>query len=189
MSLNEKIIDYNENEKDIKEKLLLKGEYRYETIISFLEKNGIKCSWKNVTDAMRYDRRIQHNMFKYFILLEDVFRAELYRQGKFNPSKEEPYDGFTSIIKKYKELDDSCFLDGINSAVLKADYMTIKELRNGIMHNDILLGNVFDKKRLDEAIKYVYEILPISYKKGMADDINGCTNKLSNELNSIYVVL
>ena len=65
MSIENQIVDYKDNIEDIEHWVTLKGEFRYETIIAFLKEKGIECTWKNVTNYIKYDKRILVNSFKY----------------------------------------------------------------------------------------------------------------------------
>ena len=49
MSLENEIIDYCKNKNEIEHWVLLKGEYRYKRIITFLIENNIECTWENIT--------------------------------------------------------------------------------------------------------------------------------------------
>ena len=84
MSLEEEIIDYKENIEDIIHWTTIKGEYRYCSIIEFLKSKGIKCTWKTVTNYMRYDKRILVNSFKYIVLLEEVFKSFICKYSKYS---------------------------------------------------------------------------------------------------------
>ena len=151
--------------------------------------NNIKCTWKNLTDAVRYDRRIQHNCFKYFILLEDVFRAALDRKKLYNAERKDFFDGFKSIINDYVNKCNDDFIEGIKYDLIKSNIQEIIKFRNSIMHNDILLGKKINGKDLSEIIRIIYNILPKDYKPGFLKDINGAKNNLSSELNNLYVEL
>lgn len=55
--LEEKIIDYKEYVQEILHWVNLKGEYRYLTIIEFLKKKNIECTWNNVTYYIKYEKK------------------------------------------------------------------------------------------------------------------------------------
>jgi hypothetical protein len=67
--LEEKINDYKEFEQEIIHWVNIKGEYRYNVIIEFLKKVKIDCSWKNITNYVKYDKRILINSFKYIFVV------------------------------------------------------------------------------------------------------------------------
>ena len=74
MKLENEIIDYDENKKDILHWTKLKGEYRYFSIIEFLKGKNIKCTWNNVTNYIKYDKRILINSFKYIVFIEKLYK-------------------------------------------------------------------------------------------------------------------
>lgn len=187
MSLTKKIIDYKEHKNDVNHWIRLKGEYRYEAMIRLFG-DSIKCTWENLTDAIKYDRRIQHNCFKYYILLEDVFRAALNRKGLLKIGGD-TFDGFRSIINDYVIKCNDDFIEGMSYETIKENINVVIEFRNSIMHNDILLGNTFDDKTLKESIEILYKVLPKDYKPGFMRDINGSKNKLSPELDDLFIEL
>ena len=58
MNFEKEIIDYEENKVDIEHWMLLKGTFRYKKIIEFLKSQNITRSWKNITNYIKYDKRI-----------------------------------------------------------------------------------------------------------------------------------
>ena len=82
MFLEEMVVDYTENKEDIKHWTTLKGEYRYERIINFMKKNNIPCTWKNVTNYVKYDKRLLINIFKYIVFIEEFYKSMIYKNKK-----------------------------------------------------------------------------------------------------------
>ena len=82
--LEEKIIDYKEHEEEILHWVNLKGEYRYLTIIEFLKKKNIECTWNNVTYYIKYDKRILINSFKYIVFLEELYKSFIKKHKTIN---------------------------------------------------------------------------------------------------------
>lgn len=82
--LEEKIIDYKEYVQEILHWVNLKGEYRYLTIIEFLKKKNIECTWNNVTYYIKYDKRILINSFKYIVFLEELYKSFIKKHKIIN---------------------------------------------------------------------------------------------------------
>ena len=74
MPIEKDIVDYKDNESDINHWLLLKGEYRYVTIIDFLKNKNIECTWQNVTYYIKYDKRL-------FIIFKPLDLAAFWASG------------------------------------------------------------------------------------------------------------
>ena len=172
MSLEEEIVDYKENIEDILHWTTIKGEYRYCSIIEFLRSKGIECNWKNVTNYMRYDKRILVNSFKYIVLLEEVFKSFVCKYSKY--SREEILGfSFKRAINEYINLGTKGNYDGIDVKSLRNNKENIIDFRNSVAHNKMLLNRTFEKdKSLEETLRIYCEALPKSYRLGFKSDIN-----------------
>lgn len=178
MLLEKEIIDYKENKDDILHWTTIKGEYRYFAIIEFLKDKGIECTWKNVTNYMRYDKRILVNSFKYIVLLEEVFKAFICKYSQFNREEIIKSD-FRKAINEYIKLGSKVNYDGIDVNYLKLNKENIIDFRNSVAHNKILLGRSFEQdKSLEETLRIYCEALPKSYRLGFKSDINKSVRRL-----------
>lgn len=178
MSLENKIIDYNIHKEDILHWVNLKGEYRYENIIDFLEKNNIECTWKHVSDYIKYDKRILINCFKYFTFLEEFYRSYVIQYHIIDKDNLKNYY-FSTAIDNYLQIKENKAYEDIDLALLEKEKKTIIDLRNTVVHNNILLINKYNEKSLKEALVILVNILPKSYRKGYISDINKCKRNLA----------
>ncbi len=175
MLLETSIIDYIENEEDIKHWLKLKGEYRYKEIIKWMKTNNIECTWENVTNYMKYDKRLLINSFKYIVFLEELMKSEIFR--KHNNNEIIGYE-FNKTITNYLSIDDLTGYDNMNITILKNEQKCINSFRNAVVHNKILLDRKFNGKTLEDTLNTFKEVLPNSYRTGFVKDINSCFNNL-----------
>ena len=177
MSLENKIIDYKNHEKDIAHWVMLKGEYRYETIIAFLESKQIPCSWENITYYIKYDKRLLINSFKYLVFLEEMYKSFISRSGttkKYkNMSFEQAYYGYLTLGEK-------TVFDDVDLGVMTTYKKSICVFRNYVVHNKILIGQTFNGCSLEEVLNQFKSILPTSYRSGFVKDINSCSIGLTN---------
>lgn len=186
MSLEKEIVDYQQNIEDIQHWIILKGELRYEMIITFLKQKSIECSWKNISDYMRYDKRILLNVFKYIIVLEELYKSFVVKQkGRmnnrvWNKTFDNAYLDFLALGKKAN-------YDNIDLKLMETERETIRQFRNGVVHNKILINRKFNKKTLEEALNIFIQILPEHYRDGFIKEINNCSKELVEQ--SWHIVL
>ena len=188
MSLENKITDYEKHKADIQHWFLLKGEYRYFKIIEFLEKEQIECSWENVTNYVKYDKRLLINSFKYLVFIEELFKSFI---NKFldKPFEEVVEFGFRQSVDQFLSIGEKANYDDIDLKVLKKEKEVIIDFRNSVTHNKILLGRMFGEKdnkntNLEDTIKSFIKILPLSYREGFIKDINSCSRGLNLSWNA-----
>lgn len=175
MSLENKIVDYQTNKKDIEHWVALKGEYRYESIIAFLESKNIQCNWKNVTYYIKYDKRLLINSFKYIVFLEEMYKSLIY---KFNPKARIASMNFQNAYFEYLSLGEKAVIDDVDLNAMSEFKKSINSFRNKVVHNKILLNQQFNGVSLQEVLKQFIAILPASYKNGFIKDINSCSKGL-----------
>lgn len=175
MSLEDKIVDYAINKADVEHRVSLKGEYRYEAIISFLESQNIECTWKNVTYYIKYDKRILINSFKYIVFLEEMYKSFIY---KFNSKLKGSKMNFQQAYYEYIKLGEKAIFDGVDLNLMKNYKKSIKDYRNKVVHNNILINQKFNGFSLEEVLHQFVEILPNSYREGFVKDINSCSKGL-----------
>lgn len=181
MKLENEIIDYDESKKDILHWTKLKGEYRYFSIIEFLKGKNIKCTWNNVTNYIKYDKRILINSFKYIVFLEELYKSFIIQYSDIEQDKLLKLD-FSVTLDKYLSLKDKANYDGIDLELLKKEKRTINAYRNQVVHNKIILCDKYEGKELEETLKIFIRILPISYRNGFIEDINKCSKNLVETL-------
>ena len=177
MLLETEIVDYAENKNDIQHWVKLKGEFRYEKIIDFLKSKDIECTWGNVTNYIRYDKRILINSFKYIVFLEEFYKSLICEYKKVEQNNLIIYD-FKKSLKEYLSLGNKANYDGIDLEMLKTSKKAVVDFRNTIAHNKILLGHIFIDKSLEEILDTFIKILPASYRQGFITDINDCARDL-----------
>lgn len=178
MSLENKIIDYRDNEKDIIHWVKLKGEFRYQIIIDVMEKNNIPTTWKNLTNYVKYDKRLLINVFKYIVFLEEYFRSMLYKYKKINKDDLIKYE-FRKTIHEFIKINNIELFDKIDLEILKEKVDSIIDFRNSVVHNKILIGQSFKGETLKNMIDIYTKILPESYRNGFISDICGCSKGLN----------
>lgn len=179
MSLENEIIDYCKNKNEIEHWVLLKGEYRYKRIITFLIENNIECTWENITYYIKYDKRILINSFKYIVFLEEFFKSVLYNKNK--DSNIMNYE-FSKTLNQYLSLENKRDFDNMNIELLSTNKESLIAFRNSVVHNKILLNKTFKGLNLEQMLKIFKEILPDSYKNGFINDINNCSKNITYNL-------
>ena len=177
MLLEKEIIDYKANRKDIEHWVYLKGKYRYNSIIRFLKEDNIDCTWKNVTNYIKYDKRLLITSFKYIVFLEEMYKAAITRKEHKSTIINM---GFRRAYEKYIDIGE--VYDGVDLVVMKKYKEHIISFRNAVVHNKILLDRRFRNLNIDEVIKVFKWILPESYRKGFVSDIQNCSSGLTATL-------
>lgn len=184
MSIENQIVDYKDNVEDIEHWVTLKGEFRYEAIIAFLKEKGIECTWKNITNYIKYDKRILINSFKYLVVLEEMYKSFIYRDKPNNKVINYP---FYKAYQEFLSLGETARYDEIDLEIMKAKGKTLNVFRNRVVHNNILIKQKFDGLPLEEVLRLFVEVLPKSYRDGFIKDINDCSKGLVEE--SWHIVL
>ena len=172
MSLENKIIDYKDNVSDIEHWVALKGEFRYESIINFLNENKIECTWSNVTYYIKYDKRLLINSFKYIVFLEEMYKSFIYKYGGGKNIKNK---NFQEAYIEFLSLGDVAAFDDVSLSNMNTYKKSINSFRNKVVHNNILIGQTFNGLSLEEVLKQFVTILPMSYRNGFIKDINSCS--------------
>ena len=184
MKIESEIIDYQENKKEVDKWISVKGEIKYLEFVKILKNSNIDCTWENVSHLYKYDKRLQINLFKYMSFFEEYIRAKLWNNGKFNKYRE--------INRKYMGglIDDLCddkiLLQHNFNNINKAQLENIREIRNTISHNDIVIKCNKENNDYKELINDFYIALPQEYKRGFKKDINNCVKRLN--LSKCFVV-
>ena len=177
MSLENDIVDYETNKEDIEHWTLLKGEYRYKEIIKFLNSYNIENSWENISNYIRYDKRLLVNSFKYIVVLEELYKSFVVRiKGRKNTKVLSSY--FQNAYNEFLSLKQSINYDDIDLETMEANKEVINSFRNKVVHNKILINRTFDGKTLQKTLEIFIRILPASYRRGFIKDINACAKGL-----------
>ena len=171
MSLEDKIVDYQSNKSDIEHWVSLKGEYRYQDIITFIESKGIECNWENITYYIKYDKRILINSFKYIVFLEEMYKSFIF---KYNPNAKITNMNFQQAYYEYLLLGEKAVFDGVDINAMNTHKKSINAFRNKVVHNSVLLSKKFNGASLEDVLKQFASILPESYRSGFIRDINSC---------------
>lgn len=181
MVLKDLIVDYDENEQDIIKWTTLKGTYRYIKMIKFMKKNKLSLDWQNVTNYMKYDKRILYNSFKYIVVLEELFKSMITKNSSYKEEELLRMD-FKTALSKLLSLNKKIEFDGINFDLLKKEQGAINSFRNAVAHNKMLLDrkyigpeefkNHIPGKTLQEVLEIYKQIIPESYRKGFIVIVN-----------------
>ena len=140
MNIEKEISDYIENEESILHWTQLKGTFRYEHIIEFLKSKNIETTWENVTNYIKYDKRLLINSFKYLIFLEELFKSFIskYKNAKQN---ELLRLHFIDSIEQFLDIGNEANYDGIDLETLSREKEALNELRNCVVHDKILINH------------------------------------------------
>lgn len=195
MALKDLIADYDENEQDIIKWTTLKGSYRYIKMIKFMKKNKLSLDWQNVTNYMKYDKRILYNSFKYIVVLEELFKSLIAKNSTYKEEELLTMD-FKAALSKLLSLNKIIEFDGINFDIMKKEQGAINSFRNAVAHNKMLLerkyigSEEFKKhipgKNLQEILEIYKQIIPESYRKGFISDMYKSSINLYIENRFIY---
>ena len=196
MALKDLITDYEENKGDIIKWTTLKGEYRYKKLIEFLKSNKIPLEWKNITNYMKYDKRILYNSFKYIVVLEELFKSMIAKNSLYREEDLLTMD-FKTALEKLLSLNKKVEFEGIDYERLKKEKGAINSFRNAVAHNKMLLNRKFrgpeeyrnhiPGKSLGEVLDIYKQIIPESYMTGFCNDIYNSKNGL--DINSKFIFL
>lgn len=195
MALKDLIADYDENEQDIIKWTTLKESYRYIKMIKFMKKNKLSLDWQNVTNYMKYDKRILYNSFKYIVVLEELFKSLIAKNSTYKEEELLTMD-FKAALSKLLSLNKIIEFDGINFDIMKKEQGAINSFRNAVAHNKMLLerkyigSEEFKKnipgKNLQEILEIYKQIIPESYRKGFISDMYKSSINLYIENRFIY---
>ena len=167
------VSDYGSNKEDIEKWFSIKCPEKYRRFAELLESKGLETSWKNIVDLYRYDKRLIFNVFRYVSFLEEYLRAIVVR----NDEREDAYDQWQ--MTKMKQLEDRIIelhregKSGIDNDSLDEDIDNVRELRNIISHNRILVESPY-REYLNSLIK----MLPMEYREGCRGELIGCKDDL-----------
>lgn len=196
MALKDLITDYEENKDDIIKWTTLKGEYRYKKLIEFLKSNKIPLEWKNITNYMKYDKRILYNSFKYIVVLEELFKSMIAKNSLYREENLLTMD-FKTALEKLLSLNKKVEFDGIDYDLLKKEKGAINSFRNTVAHNKMLLNrkyrgpeeynNHIPGKTLVEVLDIYKRIIPESYRTGFCNDIYNSKNGLDIDSRFIFL--
>lgn len=177
MILQEKIIDYSLHSKEIDHWINLKGEKKYLQIATVLEKHQIPVTWKKISDAYRYDKRLLINCFKYLSFYEEFLRAKIWNNGNIGYEELEKLS-LAKIMERIIQSDDQKIRQEVDIKILNNSKYLINHLRNCVSHNKIILNTIKDGKNIRAILMAFKDCLPIDYRIGFSKDINRCLEHL-----------
>lgn len=184
--IRERIVDYPAYEEEIEKWLRVKGDEKYSQFADMLEKKNIEVTWSRISDLYRYDKRLLINNFRYVSFFEEYLRAILMNNSDDCLSKyddlEERY--FPELMQKVAELNKEILCRYFDNTDLSDKVGPMRELRNRISHNKIMLHQ-YDLK---ETMRLFYRLLPQDYREGYRKDINKCVCGLDVD-NSIAIMI
>lgn len=178
MCLKNLLLDYNENSEEISKWVSLKGEIKYKEYAHFLVKNNISLTWKNLDDLFRYDKRLLSNLFTYMSTFEEFLRAKIW-ENTHKQFDELNDDYIGSEIKQVYKIYSNKECKEADIEFINNNYDCLRELRNAISHNKILINRKFSNMSLEETINVFCKCLPYVYQKGFTSSIKKCSNKLN----------
>ena len=166
------VSDYEENKKDIEKWFSIKCPEKYRRFAELLESNGEDPTWKRIVDLYRYDKRLIVNCFKYLSFLEEHLRAIVVR----HENKENAYEKWQKETMWELEMElQKMYRSGFHfdNPDLEKDIDNVRELRNAVSHNRILL-----EEPLSEYIGSLIRMLPETYRDNCRRYIVNCSKGL-----------
>lgn len=166
------VSDYEENKEDIEKWFSIKCPEKYRRFAELLESNGEDPTWKRIVDLYKYDKRLIVNCFKYLSFLEEHLRAIVVRhENKENAYEKWQKETMWELEMKLQKMYRNGFhFDNPN---LEKDIDNVRELRNAVSHNRILL-----EEPLSEYIGSLIRMLPETYREKCRRDLVGCSKGL-----------
>lgn len=188
-----------ENKDKFKKYIQLKGLYLHLQIYDILLdlKNGEAVTYYELSSIIRYDKNLRDKLYIYLATLEEKLRADLctlYDVGSISIYKKSPKLVKDLIPKSNNEISNLYYgleLDLGNLLDIYEDkkicddetlklYENIRQLRNKVMHHNVLLfGNAKTKeeaianiKDLTKKMQDLYISLPEDFRSGFEKDIN-----------------
>lgn len=196
MLLKDLIIDYSAKEEDIIKWTTLKGTYRYNKMIKFMKKNKLSLDWTNITNYMKYDKRLLYNSFKYIVVLEEMFKSMIAQNSSYTEEELLTMD-FRSALDKLLSLNKAIEFDDVDFNLLRQEKGAIVSFRNAVAHNKMLLDrkyrgkeeyqNHIPGKTLKEVLEIYKQIIPNSYRDGFISDIYNSKKGLSIDERFVFL--
>ena len=85
-----------------------------------MKSNKIPLEWKNITNYMKYDKRILYNSFKYIVVLEELFKSMIAKNSLYREEDLLTMD-FKTALEKLLSLNKKVEFDGIDYDLLKKE--------------------------------------------------------------------
>lgn len=196
-------LTFKNYEKETFEKFIkIKGAYLHKQIYDvLLSYNAEEVTYYELSNIIRYDKNLRDTLYKYLATFEEKLRSELF--AKYDVDTTDCIYKRTKGLEKLKKdihiktnFENSnlyfCYrldlgatidlLENLNfySKVIISDLRQIKELRNRVMHHNILVvGNATDRiqaeinlQNLKHQIAILCKHLPCDYQKGYQTEIS-----------------
>lgn len=188
----------------------IRGIQQYEIIFNALNKIDSKLiTYKDINSFVRYDKAIKDVLYKYLGTLEEFIKVHIFANYDFKnnaiitkneyiffnqlqPLIEQKNVPLNEISKLYKHFalnfkDIVDLLIEFNDSMFDSkELLSIKDLRNDVMHHSPLLFN-FDGaekvKKTEKIISLLIKLLPLDYPKYIAEELNDRTEHTQKNIN------
>lgn len=199
----DKLIFKNYEEETFEKFIKIKGAYLHKQIYDvLLSYNAKEVTYHELCSIIRYDKNLRDTLYKYLATVEEKLRSELFT--KYDVDTTDCIYKRTKGLEKLKkdihiktnfvnsnlyfcyQLDLGATIDLLenlnfyNNKDIFTDLRQIKELRNRVMHHNILVaGNATDRiqaeinlQNLKNQIVVLCKYLPCDYQKGFQTEIS-----------------
>lgn len=186
---------------DFEKYIKIKGVYLHKQIYDVLTAyNSDTVTYSELSSVIRYDKNLRDTLYKYLATFEEYLRANLFAKADV-ANQEYIYKGHSGLEKLKNDIQPKndniisnlffCFqlefgstielLEHIkfyNNAIF-SDFRQIKELRNQVMHHNVLvLGQATNKaqveanlQKLKKQVTLLCKYLPEDYQSGFQTSI------------------
>lgn len=204
------ISDYERS--DFEKYVEIKGVYLHKQIYDVLVTYGLdSITYYELSSIIRYDKNLRDTLYKYLATFEENLRAKLFEKFDIE-NQDHNYKGSQGFNKLKKDIrpkrDDAisnlyfCFqlelgqtidlLEHIKfcNDVILSDFKQIKDLRNHVMHHNVLvLGQAINKEQaennlqtLKKQVALLRKYLPEEYRKGFQTSIENLNTSSKTDL-------
>lgn len=197
----DKLIVADNEMRDFEKYIQIKGVYLHKQVYDVLtEYAADTVTYYELSSVIRYDKNLRDTLYKYLANFEEYLRANLF--AKYDVANQECiYKGHSGLKKLKDDIQPKndkslsnlyyCFqlelgptidlfkhIEMYNNATL-SDFLQIKELRNHVMHHNVLvLGQSTNKAQaeanlqiLKKQIALLCKYLPEEYQSGFQTSI------------------
>ena len=189
----DKLIVADNEMRDFEKYIEIKGVYLHKQIYDVLTGyDADTVTYYELSSVIRYDKNLRDTLYKYLATFEEYLRANLF--AKYDVANQEytykGCKGFERLKKNIQPKNDSsvsnlyyCFQLELSSTIdllePLSDFRQIKELRNHVMHHNVLvLGQAINKEQaetnlqtLKKQVALLCKYLPDEYRSGFQSSI------------------
>lgn len=197
-----KLVLSKNEQNDFEKYTTIKGVYLHKQIYDvLLTHNTEQVSYYELSSVIRYDKNLRDKLYIYLATFEESLRAELFSNYDVETTKT-VYKGKKGLNKLKNDIREkantnfsnlySCFELELGPSIELLEYLNIsdentinelkqiKDLRNSVMHHNVLvLGKATNKKEAEDnlnvlrkQIALLSKHLPHDYQSGFQRDIN-----------------